>query len=69
ATETPDQRRARSEAQRRQQAASRAAHWTFMEREAFRYHPANSYDNHPQLYIGRMNDVCSYCDALKWPGE
>ncbi|CAF1614094.1 unnamed protein product [Didymodactylos carnosus] len=40
-----------------------------MEGEAFRYDPANSYDSHPQLHIGQMTDVCSYCDALKWPGE
>jgi len=67
--ETPEQRRTRSEDQRQRQAASRAAQWTFMEREAFRYNPANSYENHPQLNIGQMNDVCLYCDALKWPGE
>ncbi|CAF1519621.1 unnamed protein product [Didymodactylos carnosus] len=40
-----------------------------MEGEAFRYDPANNYDSHPQLHIGQMTDVCSYCDALKWPGE
>ncbi|CAF1644457.1 unnamed protein product, partial [Didymodactylos carnosus] len=69
AVETPEQRRTRSKDQRRRQAASRAVHWTFMEGEAFRYDPANSYDSHPQLHIGQMTDVCSYCDALKWPGE
>ncbi|CAF1647279.1 unnamed protein product [Didymodactylos carnosus] len=69
AVETPEQRRTRSEDQRRRQAASRAVHWTFMEGEAFRYYPANNYDSHPQLHIGQMTDVCSYCDALKWPGE
>ena len=40
-----------------------------MEGETFRYDPANSYDSHLQLYIGQMNGVCSYCEALKWPGE
>ena len=41
-----------------------------MEREAFQYDPTKNYDSHPQLYIGRMTEVCcSYCDALKWPGE
>jgi PIF1-like helicase/Helitron helicase-like domain at N-terminus len=69
AAETPKQRRTRSEDQRRRQAASRAARWTFMEREAFRYDPSNNYDNHPQVCIGQMSDVCPYCDALKWPGE
>jgi hypothetical protein len=69
AAETPEQRRTRSEDQRQRQATSRAAQWTFMEMEAFRYDPANSYDSHPQLYIGQMTEVCSHCDALKWPGE
>ncbi|CAF4688801.1 unnamed protein product, partial [Rotaria sp. Silwood2] len=69
AAEDPIQRRTRREDQRRRQAASRAAQWTFMEREAFRYDPANNYDSHPQLYIGQMSDVCPYCNALKWHEE
>lgn len=63
------QRRTRIGNQRRQQSASRAAHWAFLEGEAFRYDPANNYDSHPQLYIGQMTHVCSNCHALKWPGE
>jgi hypothetical protein len=69
AVETPEQARTRLDEQRTRQVASRAAQWKFIEREAFRYDPANSYDNHPQLYIGRMNKICSHCGALKWPGE
>ena len=68
--ESPEQRRSRSEDQRRRQAASRAAQWTFMEGEAFiRYGSTKSYDSHPQLSIGRMTDVCAHCKAYKWPGE
>ncbi len=40
-----------------------------MEREAFQYDPTRSYDSHPELFIGRMTERCSYYDALKWPGE
>ncbi|CAF4976546.1 unnamed protein product [Rotaria sp. Silwood1] len=69
AAETSEQRRTRSEDQRTRQATSRAALWTFMEGEAFKYDPTKSYDSHPQLFIGRMTNVCSHCEALKWPAE
>ena len=69
AVESPEQKRTRIEDQRRRQADSRAAHWTFLEGEAFRYDPASSYDNHSQLDIGQMTDFCPYCGALKWAGE
>ena len=69
AVETPEQGEARRGTDRSRRSASRAARWTFMEGEAFRYDPANSYDSHPQLYIGQMNNVCSHCNALKWSGE
>ncbi|CAF1287602.1 unnamed protein product [Rotaria sp. Silwood1] len=69
AAETAEQRQARREEDRTRRSTSRAARWTFMEREAFQYDPTKSYDSRPQLYIGRMTEICSYCDALKWPGE
>ena len=69
AAETPDQRRARSEDQRTRQAVLRAARWTVLEDAAFRYNPANNYDNYPQFNIRRMDNVCSYCGALKWNAE
>ncbi|CAF1609374.1 unnamed protein product [Rotaria magnacalcarata] len=69
AAEDSQDTRTRLDGQRARQAASRAAQWTFMEGEAFRYDPANNYDSHPQLYIGQMSDVCPYCNALKWHAE
>jgi len=69
AAETPEQGQARRENDRTRRSTSRAARWTFMEREAFQYDPTKNYDSHHQLYIGRVTEVCSYCDALKWPGE
>ncbi|CAF1480388.1 unnamed protein product [Didymodactylos carnosus] len=67
--ESPEQRQTRVDKQRTRQAAFRAARWTCIEDEALRYNPVNSYDNYPQFDIGRMNNVCSYCGALKWTGE
>ena len=69
AAETPGERQARRGNDRASRSESRAAQWKFMEWEAFQYDPARSYDSHPQLCIGRMTERCSYCDALKWPGE
>jgi len=69
AAETPEQGQARRRNDRASRSESRAAQWKFMERDAFQYDPAKSYDGHPQLCIGRMSVVCSYCDALKWAGE
>ncbi|CAF3779045.1 unnamed protein product [Rotaria sp. Silwood1] len=69
AAETAEQRQARREEDRTRRSTSRAARWTFMEREAFQYDPTKSYASRPELYIGRMTEICSYCDALKWPGE
>ncbi|CAM4844048.1 unnamed protein product [Rotaria magnacalcarata] len=69
AAESPEQRQTRREDDRTSRSTSRAARWTFMEREGFQYDPTKNYDNHCQLYIGRMTEICSYCDALKWPGE
>ncbi|CAF4665941.1 unnamed protein product, partial [Rotaria sp. Silwood2] len=40
-----------------------------MEWEAFQYDPTKNYDSRPQLYIGQITEICSYCDALKWPGK
>ena len=65
AAETLEHRRTRSEDQRRQQAASRASHFTSMEGKMFQYYPVSSYDSHPQFDIGRMNDVRPYCEAFK----
>jgi hypothetical protein len=69
AAETQEQGQARRGNDRARRSESRAAQWKFMEREAFQYDPAKSYDGHPQLCIGRMSVVCSYCDAFKWAGE
>jgi hypothetical protein len=69
AAENAEQRQVRRGNDRARHVESRAAHWKFMEREAFQYDPTKGYDSHPQLCIGRMSEVCSYCDALKWPGE
>ena len=69
AIETPEQRQARRDDGRTSRSTSRAARWTFMEREAFRYDSTKNYDSHPQLCIGGMTKVCSYCDALKWSEE
>jgi hypothetical protein len=69
AAETPEQRRSRSEDQRTRQAASRAARWILLKGEAFQYKSVKDYDNYPQFAIGRMNNVCSHCGALKWAGE
>ncbi|CAF4704006.1 unnamed protein product, partial [Rotaria sp. Silwood1] len=57
------------EDQRSRQAASRVARWTDLEGEAFRYNPVKNYDKYPQFNIGRMDNVRSYCGALKWSGE
>jgi hypothetical protein len=69
AAEAPEELRARRDVDRARHVASRAAQWTFIEGEAFRYDPTNNYDSHPQLFIGRMANVCSHCEASKWPGE
>ncbi|CAF1454121.1 unnamed protein product [Rotaria sp. Silwood1] len=69
AAESSEQQQVRREEDRRRRSNSRASRWSFMEREAFQYDPTKNYDNHPQLYIGRMTEICSYCDALKWSGE
>ncbi|CAF1606327.1 unnamed protein product [Rotaria magnacalcarata] len=69
AAESPEQWQTRREDDRTRRSTSRAARWAFMEREAFQYDPTKNYDNHCQLYIERMTEIYSYCDAFKWPGE
>ena len=65
AADAPEQRQTRRDEDRTRCSTVRAARWTFMAREAFQYDPTKNYDSHPQLCIGRMTEVCSYCDALK----
>ena len=68
-TETLEQSRTRIDNQRTRQVASRAATWASIEGEAFRHNPVNTYDNYAQFNIGRMDQACLSCGALKWTGE
>jgi hypothetical protein len=69
ASEGSEQRQSRLDDQRQRQVASRSAQWKRLEGEAFRYNSATHYETYPEFVIGRMNEECSYCNALKWPGE
>jgi len=40
-----------------------------LKQEAFHYDPSVEYMNYPQVDIGKMDNKCHYCDALKFGGE
>lgn len=40
-----------------------------LEHEAFHYNPTRNYFEHPSIVIGRMNEVCKFCEAKKFKGE
>ena len=45
---------------------SRSLHWKAMNCDAFSYDPKIKYDQNPLVQIGRMNQPCRYCGAMKW---
>lgn len=40
--------------------------WT---NQAFNYDARFAYDNLQVINIGKMNIICNYCNALRFPGE
>ena len=50
-------------------AVSRSRAWIDLENTAFSYDSSCRYAKHPSIDIGRMNQVCKFCGALKWKGE
>ncbi|XP_050683985.1 uncharacterized protein LOC126978908 [Leptidea sinapis] len=40
-----------------------------LEQEAFHYNPTRNYFEHSSIVIGRMNEVCKFCEAKKFKGE
>jgi len=70
ASETPLETEARPAYQRNRVAASRASvTLADLRLIAFAYNPNVNYHEHPNVIIGNMDAVCSYCAATKWKDE
>lgn len=67
--ETPDVTHVRLQIQRERQRKLRANNWLYLKEEAFHYDPSLEYMNFPQVLIGKMDNKCNFCGALKFKGE